>query len=212
MDLEKHLKLYSKYQNQMNLISNHYSNLDEAIRRIDQIQKIEDYISVVSTIKNRWSKANSFYYAMNRPAFYNQLSAVNKTALIASHIEKIHHTRSFVEKVNLQRYSNIFFDSNIRAILNSYNNLENVNSETYDQPLPVSIETEKTQVKLNELLNLKSLITIENVLALITFLMPLHTILMIYYPNLRESERIHNLISELLAVVALLISNKPHKD
>lgn len=212
MDLEKHLKLYSKYQNQLDYISKNYKHLDKSIHRINQIQKIENYTSVVSTIQNHWSKPNSFYYAMNRPVFYNQLSVVNKTALIASHIEKIHHTRSFVEKVNLQNYSNIFFDSNIREILKSYNNLENVNSEIYDQPISISIETETAQNKLNELLNLKNLITIENVLTLITLLMPLHTILMIYYPNLRESERIHNLISELLAVVLLLISNKPHKD
>ena len=75
------------------------------------------------------------------------------------------------------------------------------------------IEFQDTKVKLNELLNLKKLITIKNVLALITFLLPIHSMLLIFYPELRgESERIHSLISELVAVVLLWSANKSSKD
>ncbi|MDU5099224.1 MAG: hypothetical protein E6249_02030 [Peptoniphilus grossensis] len=215
MDLEKYLEQYSKYQNQIDLISNHYSNLDEAIRRIDQIQKIENLTSAeyMLNIQDHINMVNNFlasYDAINnRARFHEQLNIANKVALINSNIEKIQNVQSLIEKVNLQNYSNVLFDLKVREILKSYNDLENL----LDDTPPAPIEIQDTKVKLNELLNLKKLITIENVLALITFLLPIHSMLLIFYPELRgESERIHNLISELVTVALLLFSNKSNKD
>ena len=215
MDLEKYLEQYSKYQNQIDLISNHYSNLDEAIRRIDQIQKIENLTSAeyMLNIQDHINMVNNFlasYDAINnRARFHEQLNIANKVALINSNIEKIQNVQSLIEKVNLQNYSNVLFDWKVREILKSYNDLENL----LDDTPPAPIEIQDTKVKLNELLNLKKLITIENVLALITFLLPIHSMLLIFYPELRgESERIHNLISELVTVALLLFSNKSNKD
>lgn len=215
MDLEKYLEQYSKYQNQIDLISNHYSNLDEAIRRIDQIQKIENLTSAeyMLNIQDHINMVNNFlasYDAINnRARFHEQLNIANKVALINSNIEKIQNVQSLIEKVNLQNYSNVLFDLKVREILKSYNDLENL----LDDTPPAPIEIQDTKVKLNELLNLKKLITIENVLALITFLLPIHSMLLIFYPELRgESERIHNLISELVTVALLLFSNKSSKD
>lgn len=215
MDLEKYLEQYSKYQNQINLISNHYSNLDEAIRRLDQIQKIENLTSAeyMLNIQDHINMVNNFlasYDAINnRARFHEQLNIANKVALINSNIEKIQNVQSLIEKINLQNYSNVLFDLKVREILKSYNNLENLLDDTPSAP----IEIQDTKVKLNELLNLKKLITIENVLALITFLLPIHSMLLIFYPELRgESERIHDLISELVTVALLLFSNKSSKD
>lgn len=215
MDLEKYLEQYSKYQNQIDLISNHYSNLDEAIRRIDQIQKIENLTSAeyMLNIQDHINMVNNFlasYDAINnRARFHEQSNIANKVALINSNIEKIQNVQSLIEKVNLQNYSNVLFDLKVREILKSYNDLENL----LDDTPPAPIEIQDTKVKLNELLNLKKLITIENVLALITFLLPIHSMLLIFYPELRgESERIHNLISELVTVALLLFSNKSSKD
>nr|WLJ26217.1 MAG: hypothetical protein [Firmicutes phage HS17] len=215
MDLEKYLEQYSKYQNQIDLISNHYSNLDEAIRRIDQIQKIENLTSAeyMLNIQDHINMVNNFlasYDAINnRARFHEQLNIANKVALINSNIEKIQNVQSLIEKINLQNYSNVLFDLKVREILKSYNDLENL----LDDTPPAPIEIQDTKVKLNELLNLKKLITIENVLALITFLLPIHSMLLIFYPELRgESERIHNLISELVTVALLLFSNKSSKD
>lgn len=215
MDLEKYLEQYSKYQNQINLISNHYSNLDEAIRRLDQIQKIENLTSAeyMLNIQDHINMVNNFlasYDAINnRARFHEQLNIANKVALINSNIEEIQNVQSLIEKINLQNYSNVLFDLKVREILKSYNNLENLLDDTPSAP----IEIQDTKVKLNELLNLKKLITIENVLALITFLLPIHSMLLIFYPELRgESERIHDLISELVTVALLLFSNKSSKD
>lgn len=215
MDLEKYLEQYSKYQNQIDLISNHYSNLDEAIRRLDQIQKIENLTSAeyMLNIQDHINMVNNFlasYDAINNCARFNeQLNIANKVALINSNIEKIQSVQSLIEKVNLQNYSNVLFDLKVREILKSYNDPENLLDDTPSAP----IEIQDTKVKLNELLNLKKLITIENVLALITFLLPIHSMLLIFYPELRgESERIHDLISELVTVALLLFSNKSSKD
>lgn len=215
MDLEKYLEQYSKYQNQINLISNHYSNLDEAIRRLDQIQKIENLTSdeYMLNIQDHINMVNNFlasYDAINnRARFHEQLNIANKVALINSNIEKIQNVQSLIEKINLQNYSNVLFDLKVREILKSYNDLENLLDDTPSAP----IEIQDTKVKLNELINLKKLITIENVFALITFLLPIHSMLLIFYPELRgESERIHNLISELVTVALLLFSNKSNKD
>lgn len=219
MDLEKYLEQYSKYQNQIDLISNHYSNLDEAIRRLDQIQKIENLTSAqyMLNIHDHINMVNNFlasYNAINnRAMFHEQLNIANKVALINSNIEKIQHVQSLIEKVNLQNHSNVLFDLKIREILKSYNDFEILNSKDPDDTPSAPIDIENTKAKLNELLNLKKLITIENVLALITFLLPVHSMLLIFYPELRgESERIHNLISELVAVALLLSSNKSSKD
>lgn len=215
MDLEKYLKQYSKYQNQIDLLSNHYSKIDEAIRKIDQIQKIENLTSAeyMLNIQDHINMVNNFlasYDAINNCArFHEQLNIANKLALINSNIEKIQSVQSLIEKVNLQNYSNVLFDFKIRKILKSYNDLENLLDDTPSAP----IEVQDTKVKLNELLNLKKLITIKNVLALITFLLPIHSMLLIFYPELRgESERIHSLISELVAVVLLWSANKSSKD
>lgn len=215
MDLEKYLKQYSKYQNQIDLLSNHYSKIDEAIRKIDQIQKIENLTSAeyMLNIQDHINMVNNFlasYDAINNCArFHEQLNIANKLALINSNIEKIQSVQSLIEKVNLQNYSNVLFDFKIRKILKSYNDLENLLDDTPSAP----IEVQDTKVKLNELLNLKNLITIKNVLALITFLLPIHSMLLILYPELRgESERIHSLISELVAVVLLWSANKSSKD
>ena len=219
MDLEKYLEQYNKYQNQIDLISNHYSNLDEALRRIDQIQKIENLTSAeyILNIHDHINMVNNFlaYYDAinNRAMFHEQLNIANKAALINSNIEKIQHVQSLIEKVNLQNYSNVLFDLKIREILKSYNDFESLNSKDPDETPSAPIEIENTKAKLNELLNLKKLITLENVLALITFLLPIHSMLLIFYPELRgESERIHNLISELVSVVVLWSANKSSKD
>ena len=219
MDLEKYLEQYSKHQNQIEFISKHYSNLEHAIRRIDQIQKIENLASAeyMLNIQNRINKVNSFlasYDAINnRARFHEQLNIANKAALVNSNIEKIQHMQSLIEKANLQNYSNILFDLKVREILKSYNDLDHLNSKNSYDTSSTPIEIESAKIKLNEILSLKKLITVENVLALITFLLPIHSILLVFYPNLRgESEYIHDLISELLAIVLLWISNKSHKD
>lgn len=219
MDLEKYLEQYSKYQNQIDLISNHYYNLDEAIRRLDQIQKIENLTSAeyMLNIQDHINMVNNFlasYDAINNCArFHEQLNIANKVALINSNIEKIQSVQSLIEKVNLQNYSNVLFDFKIREILKSYNDFENIGSKNSDDSISIPIEAENTKTKLNELINLKKLITLENALSLITHLLFLHSILMFFYPNLRgQSERMHNLISELVSVVVLWSANKSSKD
>ena len=168
---------------------------------------IHDHINMVNNFLASYNAIN------NRAMFHEQLNIANKAALINSNIEKIQRVQSLIEKVNLQNYSNVLFDFKIREILKSYNYFESLNSkDPYETP-SAPIEIENTKAKLSELLNLKKLITLENVLALITFLLPIHSMLLIFYPELRgESERIHNLISELVAVALLLFSNKPNKD
>lgn len=219
MDLEKYLEQYSKYQDRIDFISKNYSNFDESIRRINQIQKLENLTSSahLSDIQERIDRINNFIRTYDSAdvisKLYSQQGMLDKVALTDCYIEKIQNIQSSIEKFNLQNYSNILFDIKIREILKSYNYLEKLNFEISDDSLSASIESENTRAKLNELLNLKKLITIENVLTLITFLLPIHTMLLICYPNLRgESEHIHNLISELLAVVLLWTSDKSCKD
>ena len=182
MDLEKYLEQYSKYQDRIDSISKNYSHFDESIRRINQIQKLENLTSSahLSDIQERIDRINNFIRT------YDSADVISKLYSQQGMLDKVALTNCCIEKINF---------------------------EISDDSLSVPNESKNTRAKLNELLNLKKLITIENVLTLITFLLPIHTMLLICYPNLRgESERIHNLISELLAIVLLWTSNKSSKN